>query len=394
MSISNSCTILALISLFGLGLNAVDAQTSPTLPEDIVVALNNNVSDLESLSLVWQCRYSTELDFQNLCKQLNYPDFYGFYEPINQIFMWQGGAFYYHRSHRSLLLKSGNEVWPNAWELNKDSSQLKERIDDYAFDGNKFYIGNGPDSLGASAALAIFSRKQINDEIVPCLIHNEYPLFIGLKFPMGTKEIGNRHKSSILDFAETGTLLRVSKEIRRGENVTMVEVRAINLWEGKERIHQFNILSLDRKLAYCIQNDEFVNVSQTSLYLPKQTSCVHYTYYQDNISSTPLFKENFRLVEFSTKKINKSQFELSRLYSKPGTRIANKILNDTEFGLQYDVPANPADLDRVIDSALTGTDFTPPPLPSRAAMVIRWIIILVGLGMILYAGYRKFIQKI
>ncbi|MDR1480236.1 MAG: hypothetical protein LBJ00_14970 [Planctomycetaceae bacterium] len=113
----------------------------------------------------------------------------------------------------------------------------------------------------------------------------------------------------------------------------------------------------------------------------------------DIISDTPLFTDQYELVEISTKKINDKQFNLKEKYSNPGTHIGDRTLNDTENGVQYVIPANPADLDRVIEAALSDKDFVPTLLPSRTATIIRWILILLGLAMILYAAYQKFIKK-
>jgi hypothetical protein len=106
-----------------------------------------------------------------------------------------------------------------------------------------------------------------------------------------------------------------------------------------------------------------------------------------------LYQEDFILAEVSNKKIDKRQFELDKSYAQPGVVVTDRTLKDTENGLTYFVPANPADLDRVIESALTGKDFTPTPLPSRAAIIVRWLFIILGLAMMIYAVSMKFIKK-
>jgi hypothetical protein len=47
----------------------------------------------------------------------------------------------------------------------------------------------------------------------------------------------------------------------------------------------------------------------------------------------------------------------------------------------------------LIKSALNGTDFVPTPLPSTTAIIIKWLRCFAGIAMILYAVYKKFIEK-
>ncbi|MDR1385376.1 MAG: hypothetical protein LBJ67_16235 [Planctomycetaceae bacterium] len=379
------------------------------IPDEIKNALNKNVEDCNPITLVWQSNYSTDMNFETLCKKLKFPDFYGFYTPVNSILMWQNDCFFHNRTHKEFL-NSNNKNSLNAWELEKNDTKLYNRIDDYSYNGEMFFFGNDAEKTNAAnPTLSIIPLTQINMKDLPTFISQQYTTFLGIKFPNGSKEIGTRQESYVLYLARKGIIIDTQKDILDNQDVFVITIKAYNIFAYKDCIFRFylfpsknyaigrlDIMSLNGQLMYQIENSNFIEVKGKSLYLPRNTHVYYYTFGSmgDEISSTILFKEIYDLKNYSLNKIKQNQFDLRLVYLTPGTRIADFSLKDTEFGLQYDVPANPADLDRVIESALTGKDFTPTPLPSRAAMIIRWILILAGISMILYAGYRKFIQKI
>jgi hypothetical protein len=232
---------------------------------------------------------------------------------------------------------------------------------------------------------------------------------VGIKVPLWGSELGNRPISSILYFEEDGEILQIRNVVLNNQETLFIEAKAKSFtdWNIKERlfsiwllpekdysIKQMDVKSLDGELMYRVENSNYKNVSSRKIILPHSVivSCYTYGTLNETILPEALFKEEYTLIEVSTKKINTKQFSLDEL-SMPGTLVGDRTLKDTQEGLVYTIPANPADLDRVIEAALSGKDFTPTPLPSRTAMIIRWILILLGLAMILYAGYKKFIKK-
>ncbi|MDR1384866.1 MAG: hypothetical protein LBJ67_13615 [Planctomycetaceae bacterium] len=327
--------------------------------------------------------------------------------------MFQSSAFFNTNSHKELLSDHGQNKnksdIPKPWDIDP-STPLYAKVSDVSFDGKKVFRGSGIFTEKSTQALLINNLDNFKTNDYPIVVQ-EYTSYLGFKFPNKPSEFQDLPESYPLFLAKKGKLLSVKTENLNGHDALQIKIKSTYLlfpWQNPSRIFCFwllpdlnyaikqcDILREDNKLAYRIINDSFEKLPNKSIYLPRKTVLEYYTSEMPNaeISSTVLYKEIFSLVSVSTQKINTNQFTLQNLYSKPGTRIADHVLSDTDSGLQYDMPANPADLDRVIESELTGKDFTPTPLPSRAAMIIRWIIILIGLGMILYAGYRKFIQK-
>jgi hypothetical protein len=199
-------------------------------------------------------------------------------------------------------------------------------------------------------------------------------------------------------------------DIREGQKQYLIKCKSKNDWDMNDNrllvsawllpeygyaIGQYDIHDVKENLAYRIINSNFKKLKDSDIYLPHNTIVQFYTYatISGNISSVELFCETHSLVNVTTKNIKLSQFDLRNQYAQSGTHFADYTLKDTENGLQYIYPANPADLDRVIEAALSGKDFTPTPLPSTAAIVIKWLLCIAGIAMILYAAYQKFINK-
>jgi len=148
------------------------------------------------------------------------------------------------------------------------------------------------------------------------------------------------------------------------------------------------------KLAYRIVNDHFEKIPGKSVFVPRETIVEYFTNESPDaeITSTALYRETFELLNMSTK-INRKQFDLRNSYIEPGTRIADRVTVKNDIGLQYDILANPADLDRVIEAARTGKDFVPTPIRlSLFALIFRWGFAIIGLCMIIYFLYRKFMR--
>jgi hypothetical protein len=278
-----------------------------------------------------------------------------------------------------------------------------------SFDGKNYYVGAR--SGKNPPILSKWPLTKVRTDFVNRPICAQYFLgYAGIKLPFWGSEIGTRPVSSVLYFAEKGEMLQVRNVVLNNQETLFIEVRVRIDWNSSERlfsiwllpendysIKQMEVKSLDGKLLRRIENSNYKNIPGRKMTLPYSVVVFYYAYDvigvgERNPSSEVLFKEEYTLIEVSTKKISAKQFSPDEL-SMPGTLIGDSAFKDTQDGIMYALPANPADLDRMIEVALTGKNFTPTPLPARTVLIIRWIIILAGLGMILYVGYRKFIKK-
>ena len=238
---------------------------------------------------------------------------------------------------------------------------------------------------------------------------DEYTNYLGFKFPNRPNEFVDLPESYVLFLLKHGELLDIQSSKLEGNDTLQIKIKSEYIlfpWQSPNRVFLFwlipgknyaikqcEILRDNGGLAYRIINDFFEKLPGKSVFVPRKTVVEHFTNENPNaeICDTVLFRETFELLDAAIKKINEGQFNLQNSYTIPGTHVADRVLLEGPVGLQYTMPANPADLDRVIEAALTGRDFVPTPIQLPLfALLFRWGLAIVGLLMIIYALRRIF----
>jgi hypothetical protein len=380
------------------------------LPLDVRTKLEDITKELTSISLVWKQQKSSFLSQENLLKKLKQEYNYGFLEPHYCIFMWQNGNEYLQDSAKNILavpmVSDSNK--PLAYEENLS---FITNVQEKAFDGKNYYLcAKSENNLVPIISKWILSDSNAGLEERP-LFPQSYTFCAGLKFPSLGKEIGNSPIAFVLEADKMKEIFEIRNTVLNNQNTLFVKIKSnCELdWDNKVRLFsiwllpeynyspcQIEIHSLDEQIVYRIENSNFRKLPNKNIFLPYSSIISYYIYgsIKDDTIHDALFKETYTLSEVSTKKINLAQFDLMASHGKiSGTLVGDRTLKDTDEGLLYVVPANPADLDRVIETALTGGDFVPTPLPSTTAIVIKWLLCIAGIAMIFYAGYKRFIKK-
>jgi hypothetical protein len=391
----------ATINAYNKSSDSVEIFTTTKIPVEIKESLEQHNSDLEPISLFWVTERSTDMELKTFFEKTKMKHNCGFFEPESNVFMWQNGRGYCSRAARTSV-KTTNGVLPFAYE--KDIT-LDMYSDYKAFDGQLFYAGARLDD-----APGVISIYPITSDVF--FLYHPYTFCAGYKYLNFNNEIEISPISYILYLNQNGNLKNVERKTLEGQEAIEIELisegyNVVDQYPVKRImtflllsnynyvVKQIDIKSMNNELAHRIINDDFRKLHGKKIYLPYRSTIQHYTYstLNDTIFSLPLFTEKITLSKLSTKKIAKNQFDLRKKFSDSGTLISDRVIRDTEEGLVYTMPANPADLDRVIEAALTGKDFIPTPLPSTTAIVIKWLLCIAGIAMIVYAGYEKFIKK-
>jgi hypothetical protein len=371
------------------------------IPVEMKSALEKNTLELNPISFSWVTRRSTTMDLKSFFTTTKMEHNCGFFEPENNIFMWQNGYGYSFRAARTSV-KPVNGKIPYAYD---NDIQLDMYANHYAIDGQCFYAGGALDDNPGSMSI-----YPLTSDVV--FLSHPFTFYCGYKYPNSKDEMEELPMSYILYLNQKGGLTSIQKTRIEGNEAFQIEAisegynaidqysikRIISFWllpQYNYALKQIDIKSVDNKLVHRITNDDFRLLPSKKTYIPHRSTIQHYTYstINDTIVTSSLFTEDISLTEVSTHKINKKQFDLRNKFSSPGTLVGDRVLQNTDEGVIYIVPANPADLDRVIEAALSGKDFVPTPLPSTAAIVIKWLLCIAGIAMILYAGYKKFIKK-
>jgi hypothetical protein len=377
------------------------------LPE-ITVVLEKNVKHIDNLSIVFRRTRSTDIPLEQLLKQINCTREYGFFEKSNHVFMWRCPYFYQVNFGKFVVETDETGRLPFAYEKNL---KLLDFINEKSFDGNNYMYGSGgfERTEHITPAVGIDSKEQlIRDAGKSFILDSMYLWASGYKFPIIGDDIGTPQISSVMFLASHGQINRLEKQTTDGVESVFLEIVAKDIFTDNKRIYSLWLLpkyqyvikrmlvkTLDGRNLYEIKNEDYIKINQDGLFFPRVCKISYYFWHNNTefISDSLLFTEIYSLAEASIKSVAIDQFDLRKKYSSPGTVIADRTLRDTDAGVQYTIPANPADLDRVIEAALNGTDFVPTPLPSTTAIVIKWLLCIVGIAMIVYAGYKKFFKK-
>jgi len=378
------------------------------IPGRIRDILEANAKSVNPISLSWTQTRSTSNSLEELHNKLGASKDYGLLEKRVCAIMWQGNKAYYVESCNNVIEISGDDVnkYPKAYEKGLERHlSVQER----SFDGQVFCAGSG--SRGTQfndPTLGVYPIEVFVNDPIKYTFYQRYTQRIGYKYPSIGREMGDEPQSYVLFLAKNGELLKANEETIDGTNYFCVIARCHDSWERTDRKYKLlldpklnyavvrcEILTLDDKLAYLVENEEFQIIPGTNVYLPKKSRT---TYFTDvarvgNISNKPLFVEECVLTEISVNQIADVQFDLRKKYTEAGTLIGDRTLSNTREGVQYKFPANPADLDRVIEAALTGGTFVPTPIVSTWAVVFRWLTLIAGTIMILWGLYRIFTKK-
>ena len=123
---------------------------------------------------------------------------------------------------------------------------------------------------------------------------------------------------------------------------------------------------------------DFVELSASNVWLPKQCKATYYTWYTvpDVITAEPLTYEHFTVKELDQERIPMERFSLN--YTVPGTIVSDATLpqakDQPEGYVRYSIPADPEDLDAAIRSAVDGRPFTAGTISGEVEpnMVAYW----------------------
>jgi hypothetical protein len=272
-------------------------------------------------------------------------------------------------------------------------------------------VGKSESDTDKSTGLSIYPiEKTMNDDHTYPVFLQSYLSFVGFKFPTYGMELKTSPSSYVLFLLENGELKNCVEEVVDGTQLLRIDIESnvLILDVSYEVKPHFFSCWVDPKLNYAVKrlditlpsgeliltaiNDDFKKVSGNEAYLPQKTKVDYYflNKIQSKTSEGPLYTQEYTLLSYSTKNIDLSQFDLRKTFQQPGVMVTDKTFREDGAGITFLVPANPADLDRMIEAALTGKSFVPTPISSPFTLVFRWGLVIIGLCMIIYALFRMF----
>jgi len=382
-----------------------ELNTEGMLPQDVAIILENNVKQLDPISFAWVTTRTTNMDKKTFFTKMKMEESFGFLEPVVNSFMWQKGSAYSFRAANTVInLDIGGKKKFFAYD---DNLPLSLYGCHYAIDGKNYYSAGTYQTEKTPGSISI---HPLTSEVVA--IVQPITFCYGYRFPLFGKEFSTPPSSYVNYLAEKFGVVQTKNSFVDNLDIFEIELKSqgYNVFDNNQvdrritfmllpsynyAVKQIDIKSIDNRLAHRVINDQFQIIPNTSVYIPHKTVIEHYNYVtiDNNNRSSPLFYETMHLTDVSTKKIDPRIFDLREKMFVAGTMVCDTTFHDTGNGIIYDFPANPADLDRVIEAALTGKGYVPTPLPSSFAMFVRWVLIISGCCLIAYTLFAKFIKK-
>jgi hypothetical protein len=389
---------------------------SVAIPDSQVATLKKNIAMLDPFTVTWTQKRTSQMDIDAFIKRVNAgPGLLTFFEPEYNVYMWQNGSAFLYSAKQQIEMDNTPKTDKNGKmvdKITKNDYQMHREGLTTAMDTQNYYIGRSEKDTENPKSLSVFpiSKTMENDSTYPVFLQSYLP-FVGGWFPTYGYEIKSSPKSFILFLIETGKLVNFSEVIFDNEKTFRIDVESRSpLMDINDGLHVFSfwlipkynlavkrieVKSSNGQLVLCASNDDFMRLPGKEVYIPRKTLVNYYSLGNVSyaISDGPLYSQEFTLSECSIKTIRLSQFDIRKKFQTSGVIVSDRSLRDTDEGHTFFIPANPADLDRVIEAALTGGDFVPTPLPSTAAIIVRWLLCITGIAMILYACYIKFLKK-
>jgi len=425
---SRCIAVLSAVLLFGSAFEFIaapllsDAATAnDTLPSDVVEALEANSRAFDAIVLEYRQERTRHLPADAFFRIVKGPKWvHGdttFLDPQQTEYHYQDGKVYIHYSFTVPKLDFAHEVDTHGMSI-KEVEKLPLRCVgkmsgeiDIAFDGQKFYEGNRNDGGDGPPTLLIETPE---DEENSALKGNEdrprspvyFWYYAGFKIPFSLRDYQRpRMRSLILDLLAGGSRLSSIDE-RFEEGRTHLGVTVLS----KDRVYSFQ---LDRSLNYAVRRQEEQTLDGRTLHiatlsdfheapgrdtvwLPHRCT-VEYCQWRKrptNPTAEPFLTETYTVTKCESHPVAVKQF--LAVYNVPGALIGDGTLPNaekTEHGqINYTVPANPEDLDRVIERAIDSTPFTISDLATHRGVrlfVVFNVLLFVAVVFALWRRWRR-----
>lgn len=309
-------------------------------------------------------------------------------------YKFKAGRYYFRREF-SQQLRDINE---------KASGESKRLYEEKSYDGQRIYmysstfVGKDPFVVG------IFPKNTDN------VLFDSYFERAGFRMPKFEKDhVTTLFVPEVLALVNDGEKLVTVETTRLDEKPCLrlvFETGSYIGWSGKAR-HEFY---LDQEAAYALRRHEVKRMDGTLIarvelsdiqraggndgpWLPMKCQASYYQYKSlpKTPSKTVVMEEKYHVESCSLADIPDSDFTLA--YLRPGMIVGDATLpgaNKTKSGfINYTVPANPADLDRVIERSVgQQTPVGQGPTLSRTVLISVNALLVVAVVLI-YAWRRR-----
>lgn len=357
--IHRRCVAIALLVTIAIPTHSLRGDEG--LPRAIGDALTHQMDALSPLTIKWESRRSSDMPIEVLLKRIGLPSYeLGFLAPTETTYRWnRGNAYERHtRQQPQFDLETGEPL------LGKTLINVTDE-DTYLIKSQVFYSAS-PDPSGKAPLLVINPLSTLVRNAPTAIVMQAYYLrAAGFQMPRFPAEFGRPTNHVLIDLLQSDARINSVKQETSGEK-TLVTIEV----ELGERTYNF---SLDPTINYAVVSwEEFVNerltkacissdfsqIDSRGLWLPKRITVRHHNYFRepDKFHDVALFTDAFLVTSFDASPIPESAFVLD--YSDPGAYVSDGTLPTAKSRksgrIDYQIPADPEDLDRVVEEAIRG----------------------------------------
>jgi len=376
----------ALILTIGLNQELFGAAE---VSEDVRQRLNENALQLSPLHVAWVLQIVLN-DNNPAWLTVPAPINAGVREPQEVDFFLDAGKFRFSE----IKTKGG---------VNADGkpTQRTQRVGkNVAFDGDRVYqsgvrtVGSKDGIQSVSIRSAATMAAKMPDS--PMLLYN-YLEFAGFWLPNRCAQLTTPAvRSAVLQALSDGRLLDKDEQLSGGENLQVLTIAVKNLIYKYYLDPRLNFAvrrsetrTAKGDLIHLVELSDFRKLSNTSdLFLPWKCDVVIYQLdsWPPIPASKPLGELKFVVKEMERGKATATQFVLD--YAHAGTFVSDATIpgaEQTKSGfITYEYPADAAELDQVIQEAITGVSHPSPRKVSWFFLSLNIIVIIIILAIIVW----------
>lgn len=364
------------------------------IPEDVAALLRKNAEQLTPLEISWTYRPKALVSEDRLVEEYGESDLTRFRADRKvTVFLDGTKVFQRARTPQGRFSRTGQPQAP--------SDKIEFRESEKTFDGEYWYSGTGTDDvqkIGAIPALTVERLADARKNLKGKLFRLDYFENVGFFVPQTADELGVPPLSLLM---HADPVLTFSTENLEGEEcykITSVSSATTTISWLSESKHGALIRSetsgADGNVISRTQNGDFVKLRSRDVWLPKNVDRhLHRWNNKGPLSKTAVVVEEFRVTHWSDDPITAQQFTLK--YVVPGTIVSDAKLADTMHStldkVEYRVPANQDDLDRVIENASLGKvhDLIPRRFVWSKAVVGMNVLVFVAAVVIWWIRRRE-----
>jgi hypothetical protein len=372
-------SILGLLSVVS-ALNVPSTEASAadvSLPPDVAAALGRNAAAIDPITIEWETQFEFPKPVPRELQNKEMP----VSRECGQVYRFQGGRVHALVKFCRLEPTTGESTFTH--------------VSDLSFDGQAVFAGAGKAAVRGRRNSVLMIQTLDSYERSHFFVLPTYLFHAGFWFAARYSELGRQPESLVLYLLNHGGTVREVSHIAEGaRSETRLEIAAPHpsypqpegSWTWRFALDETHGMAVrgmeewtpDGKLARKTENEEFDKLSNAPGWVPR-SSLVEEHFLPKKTEPPPglmfpaaVVKAHLHVKEHDEHKLDAKDFIIS--YDEAGTLVSDnrplEARNRPNGKIVYEIPANPADLDKVIAGAKAP--------PASGSVVSKWTVLAVA----------------